>query len=145
MIICAAGLERWTGAASSLQPQLTSTSRRWSLSCSQIFVFSHNSFLSINQSDQVDWYQDHLMVSTKADTLTSKPQQPNLPFVSASELRRSSNDSFLTWFLLGSEHLTSGVDSSWALRSQARPIFNLPTSSASPFLSLWPHWWICGA
>ena len=56
----------------------------------------------------VDKYQDHLRVSTKADTLTSKPQQPNLPFLSASELRR-----FLSIFpnLLDSTP-TSGVDSS---------------------------------
>jgi len=39
-------------------------------------------------SDDITIDKDHLRVSTNADSLTSKPQQPNIPFLSASELRR---------------------------------------------------------
>ena len=47
-------------------------------------VIKTNFNLTLMESDQ----QGHLRVSTKANTLTSKPQHPSLPFVSAKELHR---------------------------------------------------------
>ena len=80
MILCA-GLARWTGAVSSSPVQSRSPLRRWfTIACIFLQNYIYNFVIISNQ--------DHLRVSTKADNLTSQPQESELPFVSASELRK---------------------------------------------------------